>query len=65
VVGDQFHCKDPKKTPWILEFIIVIDTGIVKLKKYYSKTGGLVETQYVLATMLNPSQKLDIFTGPG
>jgi hypothetical protein len=34
------------------------------LKEYYSKTGGLVETQYALAAMLDPSQKLDIFTGP-
>jgi hypothetical protein len=64
MVGDQFHCKDPEKTPWILEFIIAADTGIVKLKEYYSKTGGPVETQYALAAILNPSQKLNIFAGP-
>jgi hAT family C-terminal dimerisation region len=65
VVGDQFCCKDPEKTPWISEFITAVDTGIVKLKEYYSKTGGPVETQYALAAMLDPSQKLDIFAGPG
>jgi hypothetical protein len=65
VVRDQFHCKDPEKTPWISEFITAIDTGIIKLKEYYSKTGGPVETQYALAAMLDPSQKLDIFAGPG
>ena len=65
MVGDQFCCKDPEKTPWISEFIIAVDTGIVKLKEYYSKTGGPVETQYALAAMLNPSQKLNIFAGPG
>ena len=32
VVGDQFHCKDPEKTPWISEFITAVDTSIVKLK---------------------------------
>ena len=30
----------------------------------YSKTGGPVETQYALAAMLNPSQKLGIFLSP-
>ena len=65
VVGDQFRCKDAEKTPWISEFITAVDTGIVKLKEYYSKTGGPVETQYALAAMLDPSQKLDIFVGPG
>jgi hypothetical protein len=35
------------------------------LKEYYSKTGGPVETQYALAAMLDPSQKLNISTGPG
>jgi hypothetical protein len=65
VVGDQFHCKDPEKTPWISEFITAVDTGIVKLKKYYSKTRGPVETQYALAAMLDLSQKLNISVGPG
>ena len=49
----------------ISEFITAVDTGINKLKEYYSKTGGPVETQYALAAMLDPSQKLDIFAGPG
>jgi hypothetical protein len=40
-------------------------SNIIKLKEYYSKTGGPVETQYALAAMLNPSQKLNIFAGPG
>jgi hypothetical protein len=44
VVGDQFHCKDTEKTPWISGFITAVDTGIIKLKEYYSKTGGPVET---------------------
>jgi hypothetical protein len=48
-----------------LEFITAVDVGIAKLKEYYSKTGGPVETQYALAAMLDPSQKLDIFTAPG
>ena len=41
---DQFCCKDLEKNPWISEFITAIDTGIEKLKEYYSKTGGLMET---------------------
>ena len=48
-----------------MEFITAIDIGIQKLKEYYSKTGGPVKIQYALAAMLNPSQKLDTFTGPG
>jgi hypothetical protein len=35
------------------------------LKEYYSKTREPVETQYVLAAILDSSQKLDIFAGPG
>jgi hypothetical protein len=35
------------------------------LKEYYSKTKGPVETQYALAAILDPSQKLDIFAGLG
>jgi hypothetical protein len=49
------------KTPWISEFIMAVNTGTEKLKEYYSKTGGLVETQYALAAIFDPSQKLDIF----
>ena len=60
VIGNQFHYKDAEKTLWISEFITAVDTSIVKLREYYSKTGGPVETQYALAAMLNPSQKLDI-----
>ena len=41
-----------------------VDTGTEKLKEYYSKTGGPVETQYALAAMLDPSQKLGIFASP-
>jgi hypothetical protein len=65
VIRDQLNRKDLEKTPWILEFITAVDVGIAKLKEYYSKTGGPVETQYALAAMLDPSQKLDIFTAPG
>jgi hAT family C-terminal dimerisation region len=65
VIRDQLDRKDLEKTPWILEFITAVDVGIAKLKEYYSKTGGPVETQYALAAMLDPSQKLDIFTAPG
>jgi hypothetical protein len=35
--------------------------GSTKLKEYYSKTEGAVETQYALAALLNPLQKLSIF----
>jgi hypothetical protein len=64
MIWDQFHCKDSEKTPWISEFITAVDTGTEKLKEYYSKTGGPVEMQYALAAMLNPSQKLSIFSSP-
>src|SRR6266481_2236301 len=64
MIRDQFHRKDPEKTPWISEFITAVDTGTEKLKEYYSKTGGPVETQYALAAMLDPSQKLGIFESP-
>ena len=63
-IQDQFHHKDLGKTPWILEFITAIDTGTKKLKEYYCLTGGTVETQYALAAMLDPSQKLGIFALP-
>ena len=43
---------------------MAIDISTKKLKEYYSKTGGLIETQYVLAAMLNLSQKLGIFGSP-
>jgi hypothetical protein len=42
MIRDKFHHKDPKKTPWISEFITAIDTSTEKLKEYYSKTGGPV-----------------------
>jgi hypothetical protein len=64
MIKDQFCCKDLEKNPWISEFITAIDTGTEKLKNYYSKTGGLMETQYALAAMLDPSQKLGIFGSP-
>ena len=64
MIRDRFSSKDEEKTPWISEFITAINTGTEKLKKYYSKTRGLIETQYALAAMLNPSQKLGIFGLP-
>jgi hypothetical protein len=64
MIRDKFNHKDLEKTPWISEFIMAINTGITKLKEYYSKTGGPVETQYALAAMLDPSQKLGIFASP-
>ena len=64
MIRDKFHHKDPEKTPWIFEFITAVDTGTEKLKEYYSKTGGPVETQYALAAILDPSQKLGIFALP-
>ena len=53
VIRDQFDRKDLEKTPWISEFITAVDIGIQKLKEFYSKTGGPVETQYALAAMLD------------
>ena len=44
MIWDQFDCKDLEKTPRISEFITAVDIGIQKLKEYYSKTGGPVET---------------------
>ena len=64
MIRDKLCHKDPEKTPWISEFITAVDIGILKLKEYYSKTGGPVETQYALAAMLDPSQKLNIFASP-
>jgi hypothetical protein len=64
MIRDQFHRKDPEKNPWISEFITAVNINTEKLKEYYSKTGGPVETQYALAAMLDPSQKLDIFESP-
>jgi len=43
---------------------MAVDTGTEKLKEYYSKTGGPVESQYALAAILDPSQKLGIFESP-
>jgi hypothetical protein len=64
MIWDQFHHKDSEKSPWIFKFITAIDTSTEKLKEHYSKTGDPVEIQYVLATMLNPSQKLSIYPSP-
>jgi hypothetical protein len=64
MMRDQFRHKDVERNPWISEFITVVDAGTAKLKEYYSKTGGPVETQYALAAMLDPSQKLGIFAAP-
>jgi hypothetical protein len=64
MIRDQFLHKDLEKTPWISKFITAVDTSTEKLKEYYSKTGGLVKTQYALATILDSSQKLSIFSSP-
>ena len=64
MIRDQFRHKDLEKNPWISDFIRAVDIGKAKLKEYYSKTGGQVETQYALAAMLDPSQKLEIFLAP-
>ena len=55
MIRDRFSSKDEEKTPWISEFITAINTGTEKLKEYYSTTGGLMETQYALAAILDPS----------
>jgi deoxyadenosine/deoxycytidine kinase len=60
----KFNYKDIEKTPWMSEFIITVDASTEKLKEYYSKTGRPVESQYALAAMLDPSQKLSIFELP-
>ena len=64
MIRDQFCHKSIERTPWISKFIKAVDTGSAKLKEYYSKTGGLMETLYALAAMLDPSQKLGIFGSP-
>jgi hypothetical protein len=64
MIRHKFNCKDVEKTPWMSEFIMAVDAGTEKLKEYYSKTGGPVESQYALAAMLDPSQKLGIFESP-
>jgi hypothetical protein len=64
MIRHKFNCKDIEKTPWISEFIIAVDIGTKKLKEYYSKTGGPVESQYAPATIFDPSQKLSIFESP-
>jgi hypothetical protein len=64
MIRDQFHHKNQEKTPWISEFIAAVEIGTEKLKEYYSKTGGPIETQYALAALLDPSQKLGIFGSP-
>jgi hypothetical protein len=65
MMRDQFRHKNQEKTPWISEFIAAVEVGTKKLKEYYSKTGGSIETQYALAALLDPSQKLGIFSSPG
>ena len=60
----KYNCKDIEKTPWMSEFIMAVNAGTEKLKEYYSKTGGPVESQYSLAAILDPSQKLGIFESP-
>jgi hypothetical protein len=64
MMRDQFLHKNQEKSPWLSKFITAVDNGTEKLKEYYSKTGGPVETQYALAAILDPSQKLGIFTSP-
>ena len=64
VIRDQFGHKDLGKNPWISDFITAVEIGRIKLKEYYSRTGGEVELQYALAAMLDPSQKLEIFASP-
>ena len=64
VIRDQFSHKDLEKNSWISEFIAAVDIGKIKLKEYYSRTGGPVEMQYALAAMLDSSQKLNIFASP-
>jgi len=44
MIGYKFNCKDLEKTLWISKFIIAIDADKKKLKEYYSKIGGPVET---------------------
>jgi hypothetical protein len=56
MMQDQFCHKSVERTPWISKFIKVVDTGNAKLKEYYSKTGGPVETQYDLTVLLDSSQ---------
>src|SRR5580692_9670927 len=46
MMRDQFCHKSVERTLWISEFIKAVDTGSAKLKEYYSKIGGLMETQY-------------------
>ena len=65
MMQDQFCHKNQEETPWISEFIAAIEVGTEKLKEYYSKTGGPIETQYALAALLDPFQKLGIFSSPG
>lgn len=56
--------KDPTLNPWLGEFTTAIEAGVDKLRDYYTGTGGLVEQQYALAAILDPTQKLDIFNSP-
>jgi hypothetical protein len=55
MIRHKFNYKDIEKTPWMSEFIIAVNAGTEKLKEYYFKTSRLIKSQYVLATMLNPS----------
>ncbi len=63
-INQKLHNKDALGNPWVGEFIIAIDEGVIKLREYYTRTGGPVEQQYALAAILDPSQKLDVFNAP-
>ena len=64
MIRHKFNYKDVEKTLWMSEFIMAVNASTEKLKEYYSKTGGSVESQYPLAAMLDSSQKLGIFESP-
>jgi hypothetical protein len=53
--------KNTTENPWIHEFFAPINAGFDMLKRYYTSTGGIVESQYAIAGILDPSQKLDMF----
>jgi hypothetical protein len=46
MIRDKFHHKDPKKTPWISEFIMAVNTGTEKLKEYYSSRDAICPNCY-------------------
>lgn len=63
-VSKKLLAKNQTSNPWIPEFTLAINAGLEKLKDYYTRTGDQVEEQYALAAILDPSQKLDIFSTP-